>query len=78
MAKDFAELKATRAEQFAHLKRIAPVHGGKRTKTVVRQALRASGYDELANRLRNLSESARQRMTRRIQSYSVDGRPMGE
>lgn len=58
MAKDFAELKATRAEQFAHLKRIAPVHGGKRTKTVVRQALRASGCDELADRMQNCDRGA--------------------
>lgn len=58
MAKDFAELKATRAEQFAHLKRIAPVHGGKRTKTVVRQALLASGCDDLADRMQNCGRGA--------------------
>lgn len=51
MARDFAELKSTRTDQFTYLKRIAPVDGSKRTKTVVQQALRASGDNDLADRI---------------------------
>ena len=58
MAKDFNELKTTRAEQFAYLKRIAPAHASKRTKAIVQQALRASGGDELADRIENCSRGA--------------------
>ena len=58
MAKTFAELKATRAEQFEHLKRVAPVDGGRRTKTVVQRALRALGDEALADRIRNCSRGA--------------------
>lgn len=58
MARDFAELKSTRADQFAYLKRVAPVHGSKRTKTVVQQALRACGDIELAERMKNCQRGA--------------------
>jgi hypothetical protein len=58
MAQDFSELKSTRADQFAHLRRTAPVDGSKRTKTVVQQALRASGDNELADRIKHCSRGA--------------------
>jgi hypothetical protein len=58
VARTFEELKATRAEQFAHLKRIAPVHDGKRVKTVVQQALRATGSELLADRIQKCQRGA--------------------
>ena len=58
MARDFAELKATRAETFIHLKRISNVIGGKYTKVAVQQSLRASGDTHLADRMKNCRRGA--------------------